>query len=161
MHVLETLPMRIMFTVHGKPQPAGSKRAFIFNPKGGGRARASVVDANPKSSSWKTTVGWNAVKARNEVGLHELLDGPLRLSLVYEVPRPKSHIGKYGLPRASAPSWPTAKPDVLKLARAVEDALTGILYRDDSQIVHEELTKKWGATAVLHVMLETIEGGRT
>lgn len=32
-------------------------------------------------------------------------------------------------------------PDVLKLARGVEDALTGIVWRDDAQIVNESLSK--------------------
>ena len=38
-------------------------------------------------------------------------------------------------------------PDVLKLARGVEDALTGIVWRDDAQIVNESLNKVVGAAA--------------
>jgi Holliday junction resolvase RusA-like endonuclease len=43
------------------------------------------------------------------------------------------------------------RPDVLKLARAAEDALTGIVWRDDSQIVHETLAKVYGEPERLEV----------
>ncbi len=151
--------MKISFLVEGIPQPAGSKRAFPFE-KADGKLGVAVSDDNPKAADWKTTVGWNAIKARNAAGRHgKLFDGPLRLTLVYEVPRPRSHIGSDGLPRRSAPRLPTGKPDLLKLARAVEDALKWTIYRDDSLIVDEHLKKRWGATAVLHVTVETIEEG--
>ena len=40
-----------------------------------------------------------------------------------------------------APARPTTKPDLLKLARGVEDAMSGIVYRDDAQITTEYLAK--------------------
>jgi Holliday junction resolvase RusA-like endonuclease len=46
--------------------------------------------------------------------------------------------------KGSAPEWPVARPDALKLARAAEDALTGIVWADDAQIVVERLGKVFG-----------------
>jgi len=40
---------------------------------------------------------------------------------------------------------------VLKLARGVEDALSGILYMDDAQIVSERLTKLYGSPARVEI----------
>jgi Holliday junction resolvase RusA-like endonuclease len=70
------------------------------------------------------------------------LAGPLKLSLSFFLPRPKDHQGARGL-LPHAPARPTTRPDLLKLTRAVEDACTGILWRDDAQIVDEELHKAY------------------
>lgn len=40
--------------------------------------------------------------------------------------------------------YPITKPDADKLARAVWDALKGIIYTDDSQIVRLTLSKDYG-----------------
>jgi Holliday junction resolvase RusA-like endonuclease len=137
--------MEILFEVFGTAQPAGSKRAFGFR-RGDGSVGATVVDANPKSRPWKTLVSETAARVYSG----PLLEGPLSVELVFEMPRPQGHFGKRGL-LPSAPAHPTVRPDVLKLARAVEDALTGVLYQDDSQIVHEVLVKRYGERARLVV----------
>ena len=149
-----TLTAPLLFEVLGLPQPAGSKRAFPFQKKGGGIGVA-VTDANPKSREWKNLVADAAVDACQ---LDGLLEGPIVLHLAFELPRPTGHFGKRGL-RASARPFPSVKPDLLKLARAVEDALTGVLWRDDAQIVEEVLTKRYGERAKLTVIVEEKEKG--
>ena len=72
--------------------------------------------------------------------------GPVRLELLFFVARPKSHYNAKGQLLKSAPEYPTKKPDLLKLARAVEDALTGIVYAGDEQIVTENLRKRYSDT---------------
>src|SRR5438132_6856342 len=127
-----TRPM-IRFTAYGKAQPAGSKRAF-YNKKA---ARVIVTDDNKKSRPWKAEVADAARTAMLAESVTEngaLVDGPLSVELIFVMPRPKGHFGAKGLP-PSAPSDPIVRPDVLKLARGVEDACTGIVCRDDSQIV--------------------------
>jgi Holliday junction resolvase RusA-like endonuclease len=62
--------------------------------------------------------------------------------------------------RASAPRYPTGRPDVLKLARACEDALTGVIWRDDAQIVVERLYKDWGEPARVLVEIEQLADNR-
>ena len=74
------------------------------------------------------------------------LDCPLAVTFTFYLPRPKGHFrtGKRaGELRDTAPAFPTGKPDVLKLARGVEDALTAIIYKDDSLIVSEHLYKRY------------------
>jgi len=129
--------MGVEFFVPGSPVPGGSKRAFPVHGRDG-RAHVSVVDdSGPKGQEWRAAIRFAA--AAHTPAMRPL-DGALRLSLWFFVPRPQGHVGKRGL-RPSAPTWPTTKPDVLKLARAVEDACTGILWRDDAQIVDEDLHK--------------------
>ncbi len=132
-------PAELALTVYGHPEPAGSKRAFA---RPGGFAR--VVDANAKAAPWKAAV---AAAAAEAWAGRELLDVALDVRMVFYRPRPRSHYGtgrNAELLRPRAPAWPTGRPDVLKLARAVEDALTGIVYRDDALIAVECLEKRWG-----------------
>jgi Holliday junction resolvase RusA-like endonuclease len=127
-------------TVYGNAEPAGSKRAF-YRPGLGVR----VVDANPKSREWKNLVAQQA--GRVTTGL---LDGPLRLEATFYRPRPASHFGSgknAQVLKPSAPSFPIARPDTTKLLRAVEDALKGVWYRDDAQIVDQVVRKRWGTPA--------------
>lgn len=129
---------KIEFFVPGIPKPAGSKRAFYIKKLN----RAVVVDACKTSRDWKTDVSWCA---REHYKGH-VLAGPICVQFTFVMCRPKSH---YGVGRnvmslkESAPSYPTARPDVLKLARAVEDALSRIIWHDDAQIVQEILRKQY------------------
>lgn len=133
----------IVFFVEGKPQPAGSKRAFVIKNTG----RAIVTDANPKSRDWKIDVQHAASIFRDDME-GNLFQGPILLALYFFLERPKGHYGSgknAGVVKAAAPRYPTGKPDVLKLARGVEDALTGMIWRDDAQIVAERLFKRYAA----------------
>lgn len=139
--------MKVEFTVAGHPEPGGSKTAFVI----GGRAR--VTDANPKAKGWKQTVASAARGAMLRDRLRPL-DGPLSVEMTFVRERPKSH----RLAGPHAPDtyvlnaegrrnpYPTTKPDVLKLARSTEDAMSGIVYVDDAQIVEERLRKVYGTT---------------
>jgi Holliday junction resolvase RusA-like endonuclease len=127
--------------VYGKPQPAGSKRAFV-NPR---TKRAIVVDDAKGSRPWKQEVAGAALDVCGGEPL--LLDGALVLEVRFYLRRPKGHYGSGKNARqlrGSAPAFPAVKPDTTKLLRAVEDALTGIVWTDDSRIVHQVASKCYG-----------------
>ncbi len=137
----------VEITVYGSAQPAGSKRAFVVN------GRAHVTDDAKGSRPWKQRVA----QAAGESYGGELLSGPLSVEMTFYQPRPKGHYGtgrNAEMVKASAPARPTTRPDVLKLARAVEDALSGVVYRDDSQIVDEHLHKRYGEPARCAIRVE-------
>lgn len=130
----------VSFTVYGKPQPAGSKKAFQ-HPRTG---RVVVVDDAKGSRPWKQEVAGAALEARGE---RELLHGPISLAVEFYVARPKGHFGtgrNATRVRPSAPWFPTVKPDVTKLVRAVEDALNGLIWRDDAQVIDQIACKRYG-----------------
>jgi Holliday junction resolvase RusA-like endonuclease len=146
------------FTVVGKPQTAGSKRSYVpQNKQTGqpyrdkhGRIVVSTVDDNRKGRDWKALVHDQAKQAA-EAGNRPVpvfsKPAAIAVTMVFIQPRPKSH---YGTGRNatklkdSAPAEPTGKPDVLKLARAVEDAMSGVVYDDDCQITFEVIQKAYG-----------------
>lgn len=159
--------VEIAFTVFGKPQTAGSKQSFVpinkktgqpFRSKTTGRVVVNTVDDNPKSRGWKNDL---AAYARGEVGPgFELLTGPIVFSACFYLVRPKCHFGtgrNSDILKADAPGQHTQKPDVLKLARAVEDALTGVIWRDDCQIVNEVIGKAWGSPNRVEIQIVSVE----
>jgi len=73
--------------------------------------------------------------------------GAVKLVIEFTFLRPKSH---FGTGRNSlrlkpfAPAYMTKKPAVSKMVRAVEDALTGIVWKDASQVVRQDALKRYG-----------------
>jgi Holliday junction resolvase RusA-like endonuclease len=124
------------FTVYGKPQPAGSKRGFV-NKKTG---KVIITDDAKGSRPWKQEVAGVAAMA---MGKRQPWNLPLELNVEFFVARPKSHFNSKGELRPKAPEFPAVRPDATKLLRAVEDALTGVVWRDDAQVVTQEVAKRY------------------
>lgn len=148
--------MNLQFIVYGEPKPQGSKKVVPIIKNGkpvmkNGHPLTRAVNDNPKLAQWRQEIAQVAREAFVKVtGKIEpaLLDGPLYLAVTFRRPRPKGHYGtgrNAGKLKPSAPRFPTTRPDTVKLVRAVEDALTGVVWKDDSQIVHHLLFKEWGA----------------
>jgi Holliday junction resolvase RusA-like endonuclease len=139
-------PDTLFFTVLGRAQPAGSKRAFAIRKGGVLTGKVAVTDAAKGSRSWKQEVRSAAFNAAEASGW-KMKRGPLRLSVVFLFTRPASHFGSgknADTVKASAPNYPAVKPDATKLVRAVEDALTGLIWLDDAQIIDQDVTKRYG-----------------
>lgn len=142
----------VTFTVPGIAAPAGSKRGFI-NRKSG---RVIITDDSKRSKPWQASVADAATEAMDG----PLLAGPLELILTFTVPRPQGHYGtgrNAGTVKQSAPLFPVVKPDVTKLVRAVEDALTGIVWRDDAQVISQHASKVYGEPASCAVEVLSLE----
>ncbi len=135
--VLET----IEFFAPGLPKPGGSKTPQLVRRKGGqvvtrisktGKEYPliAVRDAS-KNQDWKASVSFSAIQALAD---RPPFEGALRLRIIFVMPRPRDHYRANGQVKATAPSLHTKTPDQTKLLRSTEDALTGILWRDDAQI---------------------------
>lgn len=68
--------------------------------------------------------------------------GPVSVFAIFTFPRPASHRTKSGLSK-NAPEYHVRTPDVDNLAKLVLDALTGIAWIDDCQIVRLHVEKLW------------------
>jgi len=144
----------IEFRVFGSPRPGGSKKFFGLSKAG----KPIISDAGGKNNRiWR-----ECVKAAVEAvyGKKPLLRGAIALNCVFIMPRPLAHYRKgkrAGELRATAPYYHTKIPDGLKLRRSTEDALTGTIWRDDSQVVigHEE--KIYGEKPGAIITIQEIE----
>jgi crossover junction endodeoxyribonuclease RusA len=121
----------VSFRVVGKAEPKGSTRAFV--PKGW--SRPIITSANPKSKGWQQLVSEQA----QSVAQDGLFVGPVVLTVTFRLPRPQS------LPKRLVHH--TKKPDLDKLVRNTKDALKGVLYGDDSQVVELHARKIYAAIA--------------
>jgi Holliday junction resolvase RusA-like endonuclease len=137
----------IEFTVRGLPAPQGSKRAFRNKHSG----RIQQVESSTRVAPWRSDVRDAAERAMTDTkaGVERIyqhpvppLGGPVAVELAFRLPRPKGHHGARGL-RPSAPVWPAVKPDLDKLARAVLDALAGIVIADDALVVDLGVRKRY------------------
>jgi len=120
------------FDVYGSPAPQGSKKAFINRHTGRAQMKEQLHE---RIQTWRSDVRDAALKIRNpDLGL---LDVPLVADMIFTFTRPANHYGtgrNATVLKASAPPRPKGKPDISKLARSTEDALTKILYKDDALI---------------------------
>jgi len=74
--------------------------------------------------------------------------GAFDVKLTFFFRRPKSHFGKGGHVKASAPVCHVSKPDADNLAKLVLDRITrgGRIWRDDSQVTKLSVHKFWAIT---------------
>lgn len=80
---------------------------------------------------WRTSVAWHAA----QVYRRQPCTGPVRVVLDFVMPRPTS------APKRSTP-FAVKRPDADKLTRAIFDALSEIVWKDDSQVVDVHVRKR-------------------
>jgi hypothetical protein len=151
-----TLPELVLW-VPGKPQTAGSKSAVpvmkdgkpVLGPKGRPIVNQIESGTNDSRAAKKTYRG----DPRAEDGVARLwpTDRALEVVFVFVMRRPGAHL-RTGRSAGEVKPWalrvrPAVRPDAVKLARAAEDALTGVVWVDDSQIVDERLHKVYADQA--------------
>jgi crossover junction endodeoxyribonuclease RusA len=109
--------MKLEFTVLGDPGAQGSKRHI-----GGGR----MIEMSKKVKPWRDSVMWSA---REALGTRPMITGGVIVDMIFTMKKPKS------APKTKR-TWPKSAPDLSKLARSTEDALTiAGVYEDDARIV--------------------------
>ncbi len=137
--------MTVGFHVRGLPVTQGNHNAFVR----GGHAR--ITDKSGGGLvAWRHAIATEARAAM--IGL-PCIDGPVSVVAHFYLPKP-----------ASAPkrrrTWPIGarSGDADKLARALLDGLTGVVFRDDSQVVHLLVRKDFGDPGVEVVVRDIGEG---
>ncbi len=115
------------FSVSGKPASRGSKRPVRHKHTG----RIMLIDSCKRSYGYMADIKAAAIEA---MAGKSPLECPVMLFVQFRFQRPKSHFNKKGL-KADAPDFHTQVPDLSKAIRGVEDAMTGVVYKDDRQIV--------------------------
>ncbi len=121
--------------VRGIPKPQGSMRAFVV------KGRPIITSSTKGLKAWRNLVALAAQAKAPQ----ELIEGPLHIDLDFKLPKPKSE------PKRKR-TWPSRRPDLDKLIRAILDALTGIVFRDDSQVISIYAAKDWGTPGVeIHI----------
>lgn len=122
---------KIELVVFGIPIPQGSMRAFM-HPK----MKAPIITSdNKKTKPWKQEIAGAADDVMQKRKLSVFEGVPVSVCCHFYFDRPKS-LKKSILCKMT-------KPDIDKLARAVLDALTGTIFKDDAQVVSLLLGKSF------------------
>jgi len=120
--------------VPGTPVPQGSVDVY----------RGHIVAVKPALREWRNKIRASTMARHNG----EPMDGPLNVSLVFQLAPPKK------------PRWwaPAVKPDADKLCRAVFDSLSttktqkGVIV-DDARIIHFDVTKTYHHTPGVYITI--------
>jgi len=134
------------FTVDGTPHGKGRPRFRRF-----GNFVQTYTDT--KTKSYETLV---KEAAKQAMGSSEPLEGPVRLDLIIRLPVPKSYSKKRSMDCLSGSEWPTKKVDIDNICKSVMDAMNGITYVDDSQIVILRAVKTYASDAGVDVKLSEV-----
>lgn len=128
--------------VHGLPAPQGSKRHV---------GNGVMVESSKKVKPWRADVRQAAEDWRLENGSPGPLTGSLIVMLTFSLPRPKARKKEH---------WVATRPDLDKLVRSTFDALTGVLWGDDSQVVYLTAQKTYVDSGELPGVVITIESNQ-
>lgn len=125
--------MTVYFTIPGEPQGKGRPR---FN-------RYSGVAYTPeRTASYENLI---ALFYKEEYGDSRFPDKTqlqMRIEAIFSVPKSTSKVKAAEMVKGNI--RPTKKPDADNIIKVVCDALNGIAYRDDAQIVQVVLDKWYG-----------------
>lgn len=123
----------ITFTIPGLPVAQPRQRSRVM-AAGGRFISQNYTPADSPVQSFKAAVRMAAAAAY----CGEPLAGPLSVTLRFIFPRPKGLMFR-SKPMPRVPRQ--GKPDIDNLLKSVADALNGLLWRDDAQIVGAFVTK--------------------
>lgn len=113
------MEIRIFIPVEpvAKGRPKFTKQGFCYTPK--------------KTSHYEKQIKYHL--EASGYGFKEMYDKPIHLKLDFFIARPKSVKREF----------PCTRPDIDNYAKAVLDAMNGIVFKDDGQIVSLLLTKSY------------------
>lgn len=139
----------VIFEVKGKPQ--GKARARTFYDERIGKMRSVTPEG---TRSYEELIRWSFVAAGGKYG-------------GANVPFTVSIVARYSVPQAWSKSkrekalngeiCPQTKPDCDNIVKSVLDALNGVAYADDKQVVAVSCRKKYAAEPCVMVKIEEEE----
>ncbi len=104
----------------------------------------------PRFGNGRTFTDAKTVQAERHIQRHAIeqigkpcLTGPLHVSLTINIAPPPSWSRKKAADALAGRILPTSRPDIDNQMKTAADALNGIAWKDDAQIVDARLTPLW------------------
>ena len=135
------------FTIPGEPCGKGRARATI-------RAGRATMYTPAKTVSYEAQIKFFAQQAYKA----QLIEGPVAMHIqaLFGIPKSWSKKKLAQLNNGEIKGFATKKPDNDNIQKIVADALNGVVYKDDSQIVSSFCTKYYGQTPGVTVWIEEL-----
>lgn len=141
------MPRTIKFTVPGQPVAKGRPRAS--------RTATGVRMRTPeKTAAYERKVKAFAINAM--LG-GKPVAGPVRLKVSIVVPIPASWSRVRKERARTGEICATKKPDADNVLKAIKDAMNGVVYADDAQVIEIQLSKAYGDEPRVEVAVAEIE----
>ena len=130
------------------------------DPKGKGRPRFSRVGSFTKVYTDKQTLSYEAMIAtfaKQAMGVNDLLETPVSVFLYVRLSVPQSYTKKRREACLSGAEKPCKKPDIDNIAKTYLDAMNGVIFVDDTQVVDLHVKKLYTEKAGVDVMVMEAE----
>ena len=130
------------------------------SPKGKGRPRFSRVGNFTKVYTDKQTLSYEtmiAAFAKQAIGATEPLKTPVSVFLYVRLPIPQSYPKKRREACLSGAEKPCKKPDIDNIAKTYLDAMNGVIFKDDTQVIDLHVKKLYSAFAGVNVMVMEVK----
>lgn len=127
-----------------------------LEPKGKGRPRFSrhgkftKVYTDQQTLEYETAIQECASKA---MGSQKPLETPVSVFLYIRLPVPQSYSKKRTEACLAGAERPAKKPDIDNVAKCFLDAMNGVVYLDDTQVVDLHIKKLYSAVAGVDVAI--------
>jgi Holliday junction resolvase RusA-like endonuclease len=138
--------MTMMITFKVDADPVGKQRARYA--KRGNFVQTYTPD---KTRNYESLIKEAAIEA---MGTSEPLETPVTLYLYIRAPIPKSLPKKRIEACLNGLEKPIKKPDASNVLKSVEDAMNGVVYKDDSQIVNIHVSKVYSSVSGVDVCIK-------
>jgi Holliday junction resolvase RusA-like endonuclease len=138
--------MTFMVTFKVDADPVGKQRARYA--KRGNFVQTYTPD---KTRNYEALIKEAATEA---MGNSEILETPVNLYLYIRAPIPKSLPKKRLEACLNGLEKPIKKPDASNVLKSIEDAMNGVVYKDDSQIVNIHVAKVYSSVAGVDVCVK-------
>jgi Holliday junction resolvase RusA-like endonuclease len=125
-------------------------------PVAKGRPRFARQGSFVKTYTDQKTLGWERQvqeAATIAMGSSEPLETPVTLYLYFRLPIPASWSKKRQERAKAEEERPAKKPDWDNLSKAVCDALNGVVYKDDGQIISAHIKKVYSTVPGVDIMV--------
>ncbi len=135
----------MLIIIDGKPQPkqrARTANGHHYTPK--------------ETVEYENKVKWEYKRQKGKY-----YTGAVNLKIFVSIARPKYHYNAKGEVKLQYKfADATKKPDIDNITKSIFDALNGVAYKDDSQIVSCAIEKSYGSYYRVILNIEGIRGGR-
>lgn len=137
----------VTFMVPGKPVGKGRPRAAR-------RGKGITLYTPEKTATYESTV---ALVASQAMAGRPLLNGPVEVVMRMVLPIPASWSSRKKDQALDGIVFPTTKPDMDNVVKGIFDAINGVVWGDDTQVVDLQVRKRYGATPRVSVIVSTVE----
>lgn len=129
-------------------------------PVGKGRPRIGKVGAHARMFTPAKTVSYEGLVAHAAflaMRGNGLIDGPVQVHMRLDCQIPASWSAKKQAQAAAGQIRPTTKPDADNVVKAIFDAINGVVWKDDVQVVELSVSKRYSMAPGVAVRIDELQ----